>query len=279
MEHTDNPDRLESAGLSVAIDSVRTAVTHVIKLADDGGLNDFDTIGLMQLLRHFQGVLNLLSVFDQALIQHCVEQRVAEDLCFRNLRAVMVSALQVSTAEAGRRVKAADRFADRHTMLGEVLEPRWPQVALAQRTGGLNPEQARVIADALEKVDGAGFDPAGVTAGEEILVEAARYTGPTDLKVVGQRIVEAIDPDGSLPDDQVQAERRYLRMNQLHDGSWCGEFRLTNLAGQNSGPSWTRCHSRSPPGAKQTATLTAVIVMLVKTLLVKTMLDQRRRPG
>jgi hypothetical protein len=40
-------------------------------------------------------------------------------------------------------------------------------------------------------------------------------------------VVDAIDPDGTLPDEQLQHVRRFLRLRPTKDGGYTGEFRLT----------------------------------------------------
>ena len=55
--------------------------------------------------------------------------------------------------------------------------------------------------------------------------------GPHDLRRLAERVVEAIDPDGTVPDDQVQQDRRFFRWRHARDGSFRGEFRLTPQAG------------------------------------------------
>jgi uncharacterized protein DUF222/HNH endonuclease len=44
-------------------------------------------------------------------------------------------------------------------------------------------------------------------------------------------VVSAIDPDGSVPDDALNADRRHFTMRPTKDGAYTGEFRLTGTAG------------------------------------------------
>jgi hypothetical protein len=70
-----------------------------------------------------------------------------------------------------------------------------------------------------------------VAAGEQILVTAAGEVGPSDLRSLAEKVVEAIDPDGTVPDDQLQQDRRFFHFRRAADGSFRGEFRLTPQAG------------------------------------------------
>src|SRR5918994_1920652 len=99
-----------------------------------------------------------------------------------------------------------------------------PYLAAGHRGGEECPEQG----DLLER---AGFDPDAVDRGEELLAGFATRFGPKDLRRLAEQVVDAIDADGTLPDDKLQADRRYFTMRPAKDGGWAGEFRLTAEAG------------------------------------------------
>ena len=52
-----------------------------------------------------------------------------------------------------------------------------------------------------DKVDRRGFDPADIANGEELLTEHAKRFPPEDLRLLAGKVVDAIDPDGTLPND------------------------------------------------------------------------------
>ena len=60
----------------------------------------------------------------------------------------------------------------------------------------------------------------------------ARILGPAELKIATQRVVDRIDPDGTLPDDERIQQARDFRMSRQADGSVKGEFRLTPEVGE-----------------------------------------------
>ena len=63
---------------------------------------------------------------------------------------------------------------------------------------------------ALGKVDHRGFDRADLEAGEQLLAEFTATHGPEDLRDPrSQRVVDRIDPDGTVPQEQVNADRRH----------------------------------------------------------------------
>jgi hypothetical protein len=144
---------------------------------------------------------------------------------------VLMAGLRLSAGEASRRVRAAEHLADRRSQLGEPLLPIRGHVSRAQREGAVTPEQVTVIDDALRKVR--HCDPAAIEAGEVLLVEHAAQLGFADLKVMATRLIDAIDPDGTLPADEAEHRfRRFLHLTQRSDGCWVGDFRLTPEAGQ-----------------------------------------------
>jgi Domain of unknown function (DUF222)/HNH endonuclease len=116
-------------------------------------------------------------------------------------------------------------------MLGQPLEPVRPHLAQAQRTGQISTEQVAIIERALAKVDRPGFHPAAVEAGEKLLTRFAHQFGPKDLRRLAEQVIDAIDPDGSLPNEQLNADRRFFHLRQTKDGAYAGEFRLTGDAG------------------------------------------------
>ena len=54
---------------------------------------------------------------------------------------------------------------------------------------------------------------------------------PEDLKLLADRFVDAIDPDGTLPNDQLNQDRRYFHLRATRDGAYVGDFRLTGTLG------------------------------------------------
>ena len=55
-------------------------------------------------------------------------------------------------------------------------------------------------------------------AAEKILVDAARIQPPQQLAGVGRRILDTVDPDGTLASDVEQRRRCYVALHQQPDG-------------------------------------------------------------
>lgn len=148
-----------------------------------------------------------------------------------SMRRVLATRLRLSPAEASRRVTAAEACGERVSILGETLVPLRPRLAGAQRDGVVSPEQVQIIERALAKVDQRGFDPADITAAEQLLTGCAATFGPKELRLLAERTVDAIDSDGTLSDDQLQQDRRHVSMRQCTDGMYAGELRLSGSLG------------------------------------------------
>lgn len=211
------------------------AVEHLIKLVDDGALNDLGAFELVETMQDLQRVRNKLPVVDRALIQYGIEQGVPAVLTERTMTRVLVSGIRLSIGEAVRRVRAAEHLADRRSMTGETLSPLRPHLAAAQRDGAVTPEQVTLIDSALRKLK--HCDASAVEAGEVLLGQQATQLSYKDLDLVEAKLIEAIDPDGVLPgDDAEQRLRRFFHLKHRQDGSWAGDFRLTPEVGQKLAP-------------------------------------------
>jgi hypothetical protein len=183
------------------------------------------------VLQSFEQIRNRMPLVDHRLITDLVARDLPAKLTQSSANRLLTGALRISPWEAARRVRAADAVGTRTGMSGEALAPRRPVLAAAQRDGEVNPEQVAIIERALAKVDHRGFAADDLDAGEELLTGFAATFGPKELKRLADQVVDAIDPDGTLPDDQRNADRRHFHLRPTHDGAWTGEFRLTGELG------------------------------------------------
>ena len=165
------------------------------------------------------------------LVRDAEGRRLAETLGQPNLKVTLTWALRLSPGEAARRVRAADAVGERVTVTGERLAPLRPALAKVQRDGLVGPEQVDVCVRALGEVDHRGFDPADLDLGEEILARHAVAFGPKELRVIARQVVDRIDPDGSVPPERLNAERRHLAFRPTGDGAYTVEGRLTGALG------------------------------------------------
>ncbi len=221
----------EPTAFDAARDAFLTGLEHLIKLAADGSLGQYDDVGFVGFMQEFEQARNRLSLIDHQIIADAERRDLPTVLCQGSMRRVLTSVLRVSKREAAGRVRAAEAVGPRLSMLGEVLAPVRPVLAAAQRDGAVSAEKVVMIVGALDKVDRRGFDPADIAAGEALLTEHAALFPPEDLRLLADRIVDAIDPDGTVPNDQLNEDRRYFHLRATRDGAYVGDFRLTGAAG------------------------------------------------
>lgn len=210
-----------------ALDQLVTGLDHLVKVVEDGGLDHYDDLQFIGFVQAFERVRNRMPLIDHRIVGDGEARRIADVWTQPNLSRVLVSALRISSAEANRRVRAAEAVAARISLTGEPLEPRRPVLAAAQRAGEVTPEQVHLIQRALYGVDRPGFDPADIAVGEQLLTAQAATFEPKVLAQLADQVVAAIDPDGTLPDDRLNSDRRHLSMRSTRDGAYVGEFRLT----------------------------------------------------
>jgi hypothetical protein len=109
--------------------------------------------------------------------------------------------------------------------LATALAERWGRIESALADGVVNVPQARVCVDVLAELPD-GLDRALVDAVEEQLVVLAEQWSPRDLKVLGRKILEALDPETAdaheakkLADEERHArECTSLRFHRLGNG-------------------------------------------------------------
>ena len=214
-----------------ALDALSTALDHLVKVVEDGGLDGYDDAGLLGFARSFEQVRRRTGLVDHRLVRDLETRRIAETLAQPSTGALLAWLLRISRGEAGRRVRAGEQLGERVTMTGEPLPPLRPALADAVRAGDAGPEQVDICLRALGSVDHRGFDPADLEAAEGLLAQFATAFGPADLRPLAQQVVDRIDPDGTVPADQLNTERRHLGLRKTRDGMFTLEGRLTGAVG------------------------------------------------
>ena len=230
---------MESAGAEVeeltpvdlALAAYEASFDQLLKLVEDGGLDEHDDLGLVALMQRFERLRNRQSLIDHRLVRDGQTRQLPEKFTQRSMAVVLAGALRISHAEAARRVRAAEQVGERLAMTGQPLPVLRPALAEVQRSGQASPEQVDVVLRALGTVDHRGFDPADVEAGEQLLAGFTATHGPEDLRDLAARVVDRIDPDGTVPQEQVNAERRCFAFRKTRDGMYACEGRLTGAVG------------------------------------------------
>jgi hypothetical protein len=134
--------------------------------------------------------------------------------------------LRLSAGEARARVKAAAACAVRTEFAAGALPPKRAELAAARAAGRISAEHTAVIVDALTKLPDRAA-PEDVEAAEDRLVtEAARFD-PSAVARLGRRILDHIDPDGTLRDHEWQQRVRSAAVSRNREGSGTMRAHLT----------------------------------------------------
>ena len=222
-------------GEATAVDHVLTqlemSADHLITLLEDGRLGAYDDLALVAVLQRFERFRNRLSLVDHAGIREAEVRRLPDTWTQPSMVGVLTRALRVSAGEAARRVRAAAALSDRRSVTGEPMAPLRPALAAAQREGEAGPEQVDVCLRALAGVDHRGFDPAALEAADALLAGFTRTLEPRALRQAAEQVVDRIDPDGSVPKEELNSQRRHLAFRRARDGMWVVDGRLTGAVG------------------------------------------------
>ncbi|MFL6161126.1 MAG: DUF222 domain-containing protein [Jatrophihabitantaceae bacterium] len=154
-------------------------------------------------------------------------RNVASTLGFRGLPDLISSQLRCGRTEARKRYLAVERFGARRSLTGEALEARLPLAAEAFAAGEVGAEHAAAIAEVVEAIPAQEqAEHAGQV--ESTLVEQARTVDPRTVRLLGQRILAHLDPDGPSPEEQrLQQTHRRLSLSRLADSTGLLDGRLS----------------------------------------------------
>ncbi|MGK9270534.1 HNH endonuclease [Williamsia muralis] len=122
--------------------------------------------------------------------------------------AAMLTALaRLRPGAARARVEAMDALTPSVTPSGEVVDARFPNTAEALRAGVIGLDHAGVVARVMAKIPHK-VDAEKRTNTEVALADLCRKHTPGQVEAIGERIVEYLDPDGTLADDTDRARKR-----------------------------------------------------------------------
>ncbi len=201
-----------------ALAAVEVAVSELITVLRQGGLDHHDQAGLLTLLDRAEVVRNQWQAVDAELLATCADRKIAERECQRSMAKVLERRCLVSAGEAKRRMLAAKAVGPRTTATGLPLPRAREVIGAAMGAGVVTAEQVSRVDETLGKLDAAQVHPDQVKVVETELVEHCRTFGPRELKQLCQRYLDALDPDGPEPDVQRNWDRRFFRLNSTRVG-------------------------------------------------------------
>ncbi|WP_410661131.1 DUF222 domain-containing protein [Amycolatopsis sp. lyj-112] len=130
------------------------------------------------------------------------------------LAGLILQDFHVSVQEANDR---ADRVLALHpgvSIGGEVVPPLAPLTSHAATEGAIGGGQITAIIKALGRIPST-VPIEEVRAGEQTLVDLARFAGPPEIAKAGRHLLDHLDPDGKEPRDEdpkdAQSEMRFIK--------------------------------------------------------------------
>jgi hypothetical protein len=173
---------------------------------------------LLDMLRATEIARRQAAYFDQVLLAELAQRGLAPRVGYHSLSALLRDVLRVSPAEASARLRAATVAGPQQALGGQTLAPLLPVAAAAQAEGVLSPAQLRVITDVIDKIPSAVRAEWAESVETSMVTHAAEHD-PVTLAKIGRRLIELLDPDGTLSDDADRARRRELTLLIHPDGT------------------------------------------------------------
>jgi hypothetical protein len=221
-----------TGGLSAAVSEVAGVVLS--SLSEDE---------LLAMVGAVEQARRRLEALDSGLIAELEERNLAGKYVVRSTGALLAGLLNLSPREAALRVRHARALGPRVTVTGERLAPLLPVTAKARATGAITGGHVSVIIRTIDKLP-TTLPVQQVADAETFLVEQAQQFDPTVLARIAQRLVDTLDPDGTLADEDRQHRHRHLSLVPTGGGM----HRLTaDLDGETAALATAVLHSLAAP--------------------------------
>jgi hypothetical protein len=152
------------------------------------------------LNRGIEAQLTRLGYAQLVTLAELDQRNIVGELRLRGLPDYLVADLRCSRAAAKAKAHAMERLCAKRSLTGEPVEAAHPTVAAALTTAEVNFEHANVIATVVESLP----DLVRAERGPEVeatLIRLARTEDPRTLKLLADRIVAHLDPDGAAPEE------------------------------------------------------------------------------
>jgi hypothetical protein len=183
--------------------------------------------GLLAELRELEVELGRVQYRQLEVLAELNARNVPGQLGLRGLADLITAQVRCTRSEARHRARAVERFGARRALTGEVLEPVYPAVASAFADGAIVAAHAAAIADTVEAIPAADR-AAHAGQVETTLLEHARMVDPRTVRLLGERILAHLDPDGpSLAEERLQQSHRRVNLSRLPDSTGLLDGQLT----------------------------------------------------
>jgi hypothetical protein len=165
-----------------------------------GTFSGLDDTGLTQTLRDVEVLSRQTHAVMLTLVAELDSRGTAVRQGFGSTARLLAGMLRLSASEARTRVEHAAMVGARRTITGDTLAPQLPATAAALACGEIGTGQLRVITETMAALPASVPEPAREHA-EAVLAGYARDFDPRRLRIIAQRLLAHLDPDGPPPSD------------------------------------------------------------------------------
>jgi hypothetical protein len=198
---------VDVAGVFDSLTVLGERIGDLRKVLDNGGLDTLDNAEFLAVAARLEALRRVLATVDYPVIAQVRVRDLSGQHLTRDAAGFLAKVHRVDPGVARGRVREADHLAVRVTLTGEVLDPLLPSLAVARRDGVVSAAHVGVIITALDALP-SNLSAEQLASAEKILVDAARALSPRDVRDLGVRLRDTIDPDGKEPADDTDRERR-----------------------------------------------------------------------
>lgn len=194
---------------------------------------------LLAVLTVSEGARRLLDQVSVAALAGLERRGTFCERGYRSSPAALADLLGWERADAKRYLTAAEHVRPRIGLDGTPLPPRLPATAAVFDAGVASLRHVEVAARVLGSDAAGRLEPQRWAGAEAQLAAWIPDCTPTELHARGLQLVEALDADGSEPDDRPEPCVNELHLHRNQRGG----------AGSSAGSTTRRCSTRSPPSS------------------------------
>ena len=193
-------------------DALNADLDRALRLSFDA----LSTPERMAVLHRCETLRRRLPAVEHQLINQIRAQAGATELGAK-LSSALANRLQVTCAEASRRIGEAADLGERTALTGELLPPLLPATAVAQRAGHLGAAHVAVIRGFARQLPDT-VDIETRQHAEAKLAQLASNHRPDELHKLAAKLTDCLNPDGNYTDAERARRRGLMLGKQEHDG-------------------------------------------------------------
>lgn len=208
-------------------DLLEERVPHLLALLDEtldvrdaqSGHRLFGARETLSGIRALEVIGRLVEAMGAEMLAHYRRAGDSTAHGYRSTEQLLVGEFRITAGEARRRKVLSETLVSRISETGQELEPLRPAVAAEFANGRISADEAKALCDAVDDL------PPTIHAMyadrvEKTLVELAPTVTLKDVPKLRERIIQHIDPDGTLPRHEPDPHKYSVSLTQQRNGDW-----------------------------------------------------------